>query len=355
MKKVISILLSITTIVALCFSFGCNTSNGDDKDKGEQIKICSHDSAVAVCEYVAKGEEVYQQYNCESCSIGYKKVEKGYVANDIQDIKSIIDQDFLRVNQNVVLYLRDDVVYKDAQNSSFIDVPTSNGLTIYGGGKGATLFQLRFGHSGSAEIFNATIKNVTFNSPTNGFLAIRSMVDGLTIENCMFSGKNNLRCDTLGSYSKDLKNVVIDGCTFTNIQKKSADDCHALTIEKCENLTIKNCVFENVIEGNAIFLGTNEITGNLVIENNIMLKIGARPLVINNCLQLNSSLIKNNIFGYNELLDNGMDLGLYVNVLNGNVTMGANSFEYLPIEWDSFYVNNVTLNPEEQTQYTIRI
>jgi len=353
MKKLFTILMAVTLLISLCSFTACSPDNTDNNNDGggKQLTICSHADAVSVGEYDYIDQTVYQEHNCSTCGKCYKAVEKGVVIDSFEEVTNLLAPSAIDYR---VIYLKGDLNYVDAENTRILKIPSATDLTIVGEGDKTVIYQLMLGQSGSSNIVNLTIKNIKFTDSTDGFLRIRSKVEGLKIINCNFEGKTNIHCYPQGEYTKSLKDVLIENCTFTNI-KESTVNFSAVAVEKCENLTIKNCSFTNIEIGSALQIGANGVSGKLAIENNSFGTVASGMIEIFDASALTESVITGNSFVSQEdkysTAVNKNQKGLYINVVTGTANMGANKWkEDIDYLEDEYNLNNVIFDLDEQIQ-----
>ena len=352
MKKFFTVLITAILIFTVCFATACGDDNNGQVDGGKKLTVCTHTDSQAVGEYDYIDQTVYEEYACDVCGKCYKAVADGVVIDSMNEIKDYFARS--QMEQEVsVFYLREGVDFNEV-----ITVNTLSNLIIVGGGNGVIVKQILLGQSGSSIIENLTIKNIKFNDSVSSYLNIRCKVVGLNVINCEFSNKATIKCQQ-GSdktpYSKTLRNVVIDNCRFYDIMQSNDLDS-AISIVKCENLEITNCTFQNINIGNAIKLGPNEIKGSLNISNNTFGSLSRVMIEINDASNITSCTIENNVFSsqeskYESAVNENLT-GLYINVLNGSITIGSNKWcESLDLIWgDSICLNNVDGDMSQQIQ-----
>ncbi len=175
---------------------------------------------------------------------------------------------------------------------------------------------------------NITFKNLTFKGGvTNktGF-EINSAIDGLTIKDCIFKRYSQIRAI---SQTEKVKDIVIENCTFTDIQDGSGL-VSAINVYLVENFTLKNCSFDNV-EYNAVQIGNYGITGKIMVTGNEFVDIGDRILYFVSVSNITESDISGNYFENNS--DCVKSDGQYIKVSTGEtdcIVVGQNTWAEIP-------------------------
>ena len=176
---------------------------------------------------------------------------------------------------------------------------------------------------------NITFKNITFKGGvTNktGF-EINSAIDGLTIKDCIFKRYSQIRGM---SKNENVKNIVIEDCTFTDIQDGEDELVSAINVYLVENFTLKNCSFDNV-EYNAVQIGNYGITGKIIVTGNEFVNIGDRILYFVSVTNITESVISGNYFENNS--DCVKSDGQYIKVSTGEtgcIVVGQNTWAEIP-------------------------
>ncbi|MBE7083161.1 MAG: hypothetical protein E7373_00990 [Clostridiales bacterium] len=325
-------------IIALCFLIFITNShllvgcNNKDKDNNSQTNppAPSH-----TCE--ANYNITYREAN-GILTIGYPCK----TCNKIFDPQSEITADFVikttDYNINSILSAvkpGDVIVYKSGKHSSDLQV-SLNEITIYGE-TGTILNGLKCGN-----LTNTKIENIEFESHTE----LKTDVNGLSFKNCKFSF--GVLCES------PIKNISFDRCEFIDITSSKET---AIRLYNYDNLTVKNCVFENIAY-NAMQVGKGK--GNCQIYGNTFKDIKSRIIYLIEIDNLSSCVIENNIFydhHQNYVPDESYDdmgckketgVYIYTKSSSGVINIGINTWENIPEYSIEFITPLAVYNYNEQ-------
>lgn len=315
-RKLICLLLSLLCLVSmLCFS-ACGGKEQDEK--------CSHTFGVSETEeFFEKGGKVYStKYLCLKCN-EHKEVENAKVvsANDCYDaIAGAKDNEFLFLKRSdytgVTLYTEAKNLYLCFEKGSKTRIMSTSGT-----------------------IENITIDGLSF----EGNFTMPEQINGITLKNCKFVQNSQIsnQNDAL------IKNLSLIKCEFIGIS--SGGKLTAVRVNLCENLTVKDCIF-NTIEYNALQIGGNSLTGTVIITGNTFKGTGSSVIHLANC-HLTDCDISGNVF----YLKDNLSGSNYLNILDnasGVVKFGINTWEVIPeaseINFEGITSGKVQYNIEEQ-------
>jgi hypothetical protein len=175
----------------------------------------------------------------------------------------------------------------------------------------------------------------------------------ITIKNCNFTGTANISNVT----ADVVTNLVVDGCEFKDLENGavwtgsafSIKPMTAIHIEKFNNLTVKNCSFENV-QYNALQIGAQAAAGDIYIQDNEFISAGSRYINIAGIPRY--GMISGNTFYDNDVV-NAEDgyrktKGAFIDCEDEGefepaVIIGVNTWEWIPDE-DTRYINPIRSN-----------
>ena len=243
-----------------------------------------------------------------------------------------------------------------------------------------------------ASAYDVTIENLTFEEKP---LELLGGVN-ITIKDCLFTKtaqlENFLNMESAGlnqKYERQVTNLVIDGCRFEDTISTASMYKSPLIIRTFNNLTIKNCYFNNLKRfgdrpADAIRIAEKvhapqdqRITeGNIIIENNTFgAGVTGRCIVIfrpDKTAPAESCVIRENVF-YHTLKDGqtrGEDwagawdgtpaqrtmekgIGSYIFYQCYDLTIGTNYWEKIPEEGNRSFIYSKTGFYDYQTQKLI--
>jgi hypothetical protein len=192
-------------------------------------------------------------------------------------------------------------------------------------------------------------------------LVIGAELDGFTLKGCSFSGDVQIASNT----SEDvwLKDIVIDDCKFVDIAAGNDGKLTAIKLQRTENFTLTNCLFDNVqyncvqmpggqvgsIEDGKIVGFSPSLKGNIKITGNTFKYTGVRALNLH-LIDATTCDISGNIFYLHEYSWNGAYIDTDVGARG--VVIGVNTWEVIPegseknfLGWD---LGTYTYDPTEQ-------
>lgn len=318
MKKIIKTISIILSIVALCFSFGCNETDcekGLHKYKENQIVLDEEDLIV------------YRERRCTECDKPIKS-KLGYGAVSTKSAQNAINN-LAKSGETVYLC--------PGSYASSINVTTNEEVTI------TTLPQTDFTISSikiqtSASI---TIKGVRFNNTittTEVGVMFAGGQNGVVIENCTFTGYARINNAT---HCTEVKNTTIKNCTF-DIDEFESSCCIYFTSPN--GLTVSGCSFKGSVRA-ALLVGEGGfIKGQFNIENNAFYSVGSR------CVQFRKwdesfamNVSGNTFFTHDNYLQVIRESGWGETPVI--LTVGVNSWQQIPSS-----INSAVYNPAEQIQ-----
>lgn len=167
-----------------------------------------------------------------------------------------------------------------------------------------------------------TIDGVTVKDAIYSLIEFKSNSGGsnnITIQNCTFNGTANAHGIWLRVYSNALSDVLIDRCTFSNLNGDGIEMKHESGTAQISNITIQNCTFDTMynatpgrhcrgididyVAGDKIAdLGAGRIPYGITIQNNSFNRTSDSAIRIY-CTDTATNLISNNTVieaGYNS-------------------------------------------------------
>ncbi|MBQ8374248.1 MAG: hypothetical protein IJX98_01580 [Clostridia bacterium] len=326
MKKFKTVLIALSVAIASVPAFAAceDTSNGE---KDSPAHICDFSSDVI---YKERNDQFYIGYPCKIC-------EEMNTVTDVLDVNYVIKTTDYNLNQILSNVKSGDVVvFKSGRHTSDLSLPL-DGVTILGE-TGTILYGLNTGN-----LTNVTIENIEFESSTT----LNNNIDGLIYKNCKFS---------YGVFSEaTIKNVTFDSCVFKDLTSPKET---AIRLTDYENLTVKDCVFDNVAY-NALQVGLN-CSGNLLISGNTFRNIKSRILYLISVAQLSSCSIIDNVFydhHSNYIEDESYDetgckknSGVYIHTKSpsGVLNVGVNTWENIPLDDLKYIAPIAEYDPTQQ-------
>lgn len=299
----------LTIVVSLFGCFSCGETQAESQSPSH---ACEFGMNIV---YKEVDNKLYIGYPCKEC-------EKVNTIADVIEVDCVIETS----NRNPDTLLADVkqggvVVYKKGNHSSNVSKPVE-GVTVYGE-TGTVLYGWNV-----SNLTDVTVNNVKF----EGGVTLRSGIKGLTYENCTFS---------CGVVSQGLvEKLTFDACTFRDI---TTDKETAIRVAQYKDLTVKNCVFDNVAY-NALQVGQTSAQGEVLVQGNIFKAMKSRVLYFVDIAGLISCVIENNTF-YNHH-DNYVEnenydmhgckkengVYIYTKSTTGTLTIGVNVWENIPLD-----------------------
>lgn len=163
------------------------------------------------------------------------------------------------------------------------------GNHIYGAGSYDCVREIHTTSEGSVyfcanDIEGITFEGITFTSPSNLETSVtEASMKNVTFKNCIFnigsttSGNYALRYYQESKTTSEVKNLVVDGCTFNTVYQ-------GVYTMHINGVTVKNCTFTTTGH-NAIAVQTQDVAfnhGNVVLTGNTGTGIGDRFIRFNN-------------------------------------------------------------------------
>ncbi len=211
--------------------------------------------------------------------------------------------------------------------------------------KGSTVNMITIGE----KLTGITIENLKF----KGNLTIGAELDGFTLKGCSFSGNAQISSNTTEDVW--LKDIVIDDCTFVDISAGNGGKLTAIKLQRTENFTLTNCLFDNVqynciqMAGGIVGGGNPGLKGNIKITGNTFKDTGVRALNLH-LIDATTCDISGNTFYLHEYSYNGGYIDTDVGARG--VIIGVNTWEVIPegseknfLGWD---LGTYTYDPAEQ-------
>ncbi|MBQ8658663.1 MAG: hypothetical protein IJ506_05965 [Clostridia bacterium] len=327
MKKFKSLLITLLVfIVCIPLFTSCqDTSNGSKKEPNAHI--CDFDSNIV---YKERNKQFYVGYPCKLC-------DEINTVKDVLSVNHVIKTTDYNPNQILSNVKSGDVVvFKSGRHTSNLSLPLDSVKIL--GETGTILYGLNTGN-----LTNVTIENIEFESSTT----LNSNINGLTYKNCKFS---------YGVFSESpVKDVTFDACAFKDLTSPKET---AIRLTDYENLTVKNCIFENIAY-NALQVGLN-CSGSLLISGNTFKDIKSRVLYLINVKDLSSCSITDNVFydhHSNYIADESYDetgckkdSGIYIHTKSqsGVLNVGVNTWENIPLHDISYIAPLAEYDPTQQ-------
>lgn len=321
MKKFLTIALTLILSLTFIFSLvGCKDepTNDDGGNNNPPPHSCTLDTDTLI--YKEKGGKLYVGYKCKTCN-------EITATESVVDIDVIIEPGDLQISEKLAsIETGDVVVYKTGLHNDYLPASKTGVRVVGENGASFPVVSL------------SNVSNVTYENFNITNLTLENGNSLLTFKNCKFTrGINNIM--------HLVTDFTFDGCRFID---QNTDKESAIILRYFSNLTIKNCIFQNVAY-NALQIGENQSDGTLLIENNTFKYVGSRVVYIAGTTGLTSCSIVGNKFYDNEdayLDPEGVNDGIkksdgiYIKVSGGNktvVNVGINYWENIP-EDDNKYI-----------------
>ena len=313
MKRLLLLLTALTLSFTLLFVVGCDDTQPTVCQDGE------HDVELTLA-LDAEDEllRVFRTGVCKKCSTTVKEFA-GYGAISAKSASTAINQN---AKDGDVVYLA------QGTYSSIINVHTENAVTI-------TVLK---GHSVTARGFNIQtdasifIDGINFeaNYAGSGIIFAGNNKD-VTIKNCNFKGGAYI---TNATHAPEVKNLVVENCTFLNYKNidNDANIACGIYLTSPNGLTVRNCSFQTA-EGarGAIYCGEGGTTkGAILIEGCTFKNSGTRVIRFydteKDCVL---AFVGNKVYehaNYITVKDNANS----ARDNHGGAVIGVNSWEYIP-------------------------
>ena len=278
------------------------------------------------------GEITYQR-ECKFCEfVDTPTVE---VLNDVMDA----DYAFNNMQEGDVFWLKQD-------NYSRLELEI--GGVVIGCEEGA-IFDSIYVTSDITKIesplCNFEFHNITFNSSFDGFVA-DYYLKNVSFVNCKFSGQAQI-CSSFwgGVQGCHLENFTLKDCEFKDVHTPS-NLRSGVVVTACTNLVIDGCTFDGA-DFNALQIGEKFLKGKIQITNSTFKNIGNRYVKLINTAGVTSCDISGNTFYKLELKDDANDkrFGNYFQTVEGNITIGVNTWEEIPPNQTEYFISGNTESP----------
>jgi hypothetical protein len=140
-------------------------------------------------------------------------------------------------------------------------------------------------------------------------------------------------------------NLLLKDCKFTDIHT-SNNLRSAVVITACTDLTIDGCTFDGA-DFNALQIGENFLKGKVQITNSTFKNIGNRYVKLINTAGVTSCDISGNTFYKMDLGDDANDkrYGNYFQTIEGNITIGVNTWEEIPQNQPEYFISGNENSP----------
>ncbi|MBR1983846.1 MAG: hypothetical protein IKA12_04080 [Clostridia bacterium] len=286
-------------------------------------------------------DDITYQRQCITCN--YKDTPEVEILNDVMDA----DYAFRNLEPGQVFWLKQD-------NYSHLDLEI--GDLVFGFEEGAVIDGIRVTADTSKleqGISNLEFHNLTFNENGDGFVGDYNILN-LSFINCKFSNKAQI-CSSLynGVENCHIGNLLLKNCEFKDIHTPN-NLRSSVVITACTDLTIDGCVFDGA-DFNALQIGERFLKGKIQITNNVFKNIGNRYVKLINTAGVTSCDISGNTFYKLELKDDANDkrFGNYFQTIEGNITIGVNTWEEIPPNEKEYFISGnenspIIYNPNEQ-------
>lgn len=332
MKKLLLILLCLTLV---CSLFGaCNPSEHKfssewSYNETHHWKACIDDG----CE--EKGSYAEHVFENSECVCGATKIAPQNAMSAILNAQD--NQTLLLARGNYGVF----ALYTEAKGVRLVFE------------KGSTVNMITIGE----KLTGISIENLTF----RGNLVIGAELDGFTLKGCSFSGDVQIASNTAEDVW--LKDIVIDDCKFVDIAAGNDGKLTAIKLQRTENFTLTNCLFDNVqyncvqfpggkvgeiVDGEIVGFSPS-LKGDIKITGNTFRYTGVRVLNLN-LIEATTCDISGNTFYLHEYSWNGAYIDIDVGA--SGVVIGVNTWEVIPEEseknflfWD---LGAYTYDPTEQ-------
>lgn len=332
MKKLNFLLCFFILLTSTNILIACNTQNNDNTTPPTYPQPSTHTCEANIeIAYHEQDGKLLIGYPCKTC-------------NKIFEPQSEIVTDFIvkPTDYNVDSLLSniqpgDIVIFKSGRHVSQLQTPL-NGVMVYGE-TGTVLSGLNCGY-----LKNVIFENIEFESSTE----LKNGIEGISFKNCKFS--YGILCES------QIKDIIFESCSFIDILSTKET---AIKLLNYENLTVKNCLFENIAY-NALQVGNAK--GICQIIGNTFKNIKSRILYLIKVENLSSCIIENNIFydhhenyvpdeAYDEL-GCKKETGVYIHTksTSGIINIGVNTWENIPIYSVEFLTPIANYNYSEQIQ-----
>ncbi len=329
MRKFLILTLVVISFVVSIMGVACTNPNDGGQD-------CVHEYIVG--EYSLDGSVVKIVSECNKCdAVEQQTVTANLVIKKTDNIdakmSTVKDGDVVVFEEGSYTSVNtkanvSDVRYIAETGASFSVINVTSGDAVYE--------NLTVTGSGKEEAFN-----------------IKSAVDNITIKNCSFTMHGGIYTENNNVAS--VANLVVENCTFKNIISGSS----AIILLRYNGLTVKNSVFENV-GYNALQVGNFYNAGNVLIEGNVFKNVQSRVLYFVYVENLDECKIEGNTFYDHEYVysfpENGpkKETGIYIHTKSttGVLTVGANTWEYVPSDEEKYIAPVAEYNLQEQIEFT---
>ncbi|MBQ3116031.1 MAG: hypothetical protein IJC07_03275 [Clostridia bacterium] len=308
MRRFLSLIAVMLSVFCLTFAVACGGNEGDKQP------VCAHD-------YQSTGE------------VGYFEQDKTAFS---KEKKCTICQQYIEVPNSKVVSANDcyDAI-AGAKDNEFLFLKRSDytGVTLYTTAKNLYLCFEKGSKVSRIMSTAGTIENITIDGLSfEGNFTMPEQVNGITIKNCKFTENAQIsnQNDAL------IKDLSLIGCEFIGIS--SGGKLTAVRVNLCENLTVKDCIF-NTIEYNALQIGGNRLTGTVIITGNTFKGTGSSVIHLANC-HLTDCDISGNVFYLKDTLSGSNYLNILDNA-SGIVKFGVNTWEVIP-EASEFYFEGIS-------------
>lgn len=286
-------------------------------------------------------DNITYQRQCITCN--YKDTPEVEILNDVMDA----DYAFSKIKEGDVYWLKQD-------NYSRLELEIGN--VVIGCEDGA-VFDSIYVTSDITKIENPLANfefhNITFNPLYDGFVADYNL-QNVSFIGCKFSGKAQI-CSSFwgGVQGCHLGNFFLKNCEFKDIHT-SNNLRSSVVVTACTDLTIDGCIFDGA-DFNALQIGEKFLKGKIQITNSVFKNIGNRYVKLINTAGVTSCDISGNTFYKLELKDDANDkrFGNYFQTVEGNITIGVNTWEEIPPNEKEYFISGnenspIIYNPNEQ-------
>lgn len=308
MKRIFLLFILSILFLNLYNLLGCNSNNTNGLNTPNTHTCEATDNIV----YREQDGILSIGFPCKTCNKiceTQEELEADFIINTTDyDIDSILSN----------VKPEDIIVFKNGKHSSQFTAQLTN-VKIFGE-TGTILYGLNNGN-----LTNVKIENIEFESATE----LKKNIDGLTFTNCKFS--YGILCEFL------IKNISFESCKFIDITSSRET---AIKLVNYENLSVKNCYFDNIAY-NALQVGVTA-NGHCNIYGNTFKNIKSRVIYLISVDTLTECNIVNNIFydhHENYINDESLDIsgckknsGVYIHSKSshGLINIGINTWENLP-------------------------
>lgn len=332
MKKLIFLLCVLILLTSTNILFACSKQSEDNITPPTSPQPSTHTCEANIeITYHEQDGKLLIGYPCKTCNKIFQPISELVADLIVKPTDYNVDSLLSSIQSG------DIVIFKSGKHVSHIQSPL-NGVSVYGE-SGTILNGLKYGN-----FTNVIFENIEFESSTE----LKNNINGITFKKCKFS--YGVLCEY------PIKNITFESCDFIDIVSTKET---AIRLYNYENLTVKNCLFENIAY-NALQVGN--ATGNCYIYGNTFKDIKSRILYLIYVENLASCIIENNIFydhHDNHVPDESYDemgckkeTGVYIHTKSssGVINIGVNTWENIPTYSVEFITPIANYNYSEQIQ-----